>query len=1619
MLGSAVVHFNTATQTVAPQFAVNGTEISYATIGDFYGGITVSWNGATGDLTLAGPASAADYQAAIRLLTAGTGGSLQNDVTLTVRDMAGNAAPTVSGIQVVPRGAAGGVSAPNQTVSITGLADDVGASQGNIASGGATDDRSLLVSGTLSAPLAPGQVLAVFDNGVRLDGVATVNETTWSFQDPRVVTGNSVSFTARVVDISGNNGPLSTPAYTATFTLGAPNLSTVTDNFAPFLGSVSNGGATNDNRPVLSGGGATVGLTIGVYDGAALIGTTVVPTGGTWALQVPVNLEEGEHDFTAAYILDAAGNLGAPSAVFNVTVDKEAPLAPVLGSVNSGANAIPDGATIAPATLTLSGTVEAGVSVIVRDGTTELGTATVTGTTWSFNVSNLLDGGHNFNAIASDGAGNTSPPSNGIAIGINSSPVDTKNSLNSAPIISSISDDVGGLTGDLRNGGVTDDARPTLHGVGAQLMTLNGQEQIFGTVNIYDGATKIGSTLADASGAWSFTPAADLAGEHSFSAKQLYNGAESLASGEWTVTVDTAAAPTPTITNVIDNVVANFGTVANNALTNDSSPTITGGNAGAGAQVNVYDSEAGLLGTTLADGSGNWAFNIVIGLSEGPHGITAQAVSVTGNQGTASAARNFTVDTVPPAAPGFTAATDTGLPGFTADGVTSDNTQTLSGVSETGATITIYDGVQLLGSTVAATGGAWSFTSAALPDGEHRFNATATDTAGNISVLSQPVLVTVDATNPRVVIGDLAVSMAGDGEQVGAQTARLNNGGWVTVWSSNQSSGDGDGYGVFMRLFDPAGNPMTSEDVRVNTQIASDQVSPQIAVLTNGSYVVTWQSALQDGGGYGVYMQRFNANGTPAGAETRVNSTVAGDQDTPQIAALSGGNYAIVWNSTGQDGDLGGVYMRVFNPTGGQVLAETLVNQSDTVNYTAGDQFVKDIEALTGDRFVVSWSRSTSSSDVFSIYNGAGVRQQGPIVMVNPPAGGNASSYPNRFEATSDGGFVYIYESGVNGDYPRYFSRFNSTGVQQGTYVLLQDNVRYVTITDTLTLSTGNIALAWSAGNAVHVQVINASTGAAVGAEIIISRDTTVDNSTASLINVAGGFLVSWQTNAGGNYNIVSHEFTNAGLRVDEISDLQFADANDLTRVTVAFASAVAAPVFRTADGFIPANNFTAIQQVYGITVTLAGNTLTLSGAASADVYEYVLHMLTTGTAGTRVSAVITTTDLAGNVTTTNGINVDPAGTSTAGGTFEPLANNFLFGGFSAFGAANAPFEASAFSAPLGGGLLSAASSPLPLGAAEQRLFSSTAEELPASENAPARDPYIAVIEEFVAALEHGSEEALELFIARHNTSDPLVERAEAVLDELDAGIFAPLAQDEADALFIALLDEFGFTLDDARVETWPEPEADAFFAQAQEASGTASNANGELAQANSASNGNGELAQASATGNGELAQGIEPEASDLLRLETRAAANAPAETAEAAAFSTSATAANAASYIPGDNPGLSFDSLPSAASLENSLAAATSDAPASTGGISHLAALQQIGLFLDGTQSTESLSALLANLHPGSSPTQASPASSSANDAPINFGAEAITQMADSQAALAGIQQLEELLRQQHAATV
>ncbi len=157
-----------------------------------------------------------------------------------------------------------------------------------------------------------------------------------------------------------------------------------------------------------------------------------------------------------------------------------------------------------------------------------------------------------------------------------------------------------------------------------------------------------------------------------------------------------------------------------------------------------------------------------------------------------------------------------------------------------------------------------------------------------------------------VVGAEFQINAYTSGIQTLAALAAAPDGGFVVVW---QSTHDSDSVGIFGRRFDSVGAPVTGE-FQVNAYTVGFQVEADIAGKGD-DFVVTWQSAGQDGDDDGIFARRLGLSG-PVGAEFQVHSYTAFGQRSPSVSMDEAGGFVVAWRSFAQDGNADGVFAQRF-----------------------------------------------------------------------------------------------------------------------------------------------------------------------------------------------------------------------------------------------------------------------------------------------------------------------------------------------------------------------------------------------------------------------------------------------------------------------------------------------------------------------------------------------------------------------------------------------------------------------------------------------------------------------------------------------------------------------------------
>jgi hypothetical protein len=237
------------------------------------------------------------------------------------------------------------------------------------------------------------------------------------------------------------------------------------------------------------------------------------------------------------------------------------------------------------------------------------------------------------------------------------------------------------------------------------------------------------------------------------------------------------------------------------------------------------------------------------------------------------------------------------------------------------------------------------------------------------------------------------------------------------------------------------GTPAAYGEEPVNTFTPSDQSSPAIGRLTDGGYVIAWNSYAQDTSSWGTYAQRYSASGEAVGPEFRVNTITAGEQSSPQVAGLSNGGYVITWqDDSGHEGSGWGwgVFAQRYNADGSTAGSPILVNTT-----TESTQFQGVVASYT-DGFAVAWSSDSyvaggNGHDIYlTRYDNAGNVQGTPQqrVSVTPGSSDAQPGYQDlpRIAAHANGDLVIVWrDSGNDGSGWGVFGRTYSAAAALAT----------------------------------------------------------------------------------------------------------------------------------------------------------------------------------------------------------------------------------------------------------------------------------------------------------------------------------------------------------------------------------------------------------------------------------------------------------------------------------------------------------------------------------------------------------------------------------------------------------
>lgn len=341
-----------------------------------------------------------------------------------------------------------------------------------------------------------------------------------------------------------------------------------------------------------------------------------------------------------------------------------------------------------------------------------------------------------------------------------------------------------------------------------------------------------------------------------------------------------------------------------------------------------------------------------------------------------------------------------------------------------------------------------------------------------------------------------------------APTTRIDaSGGFVVAWASKEQ--DGDGYGVFARRFDAAGEALASEFL-VDGFTSGSQNYARIGTAGDGRFVVVWQSVRQDGYGARVLAHLFEADGTPIAAEFEIDSQATANQRNPAVAMQEDGEFVVAWTL----GYLDGIFARRFGSDGSPLSSHFQVN-----TYTGDDEFGVALAVDGAGDFIVTWTGKHDGSG-----HGVFARRfdiAGPVgsdFQVNSWTFGKQLS--PEVDVDEKGAFVIVWASIQTAGHDGIFARrFDTGGMPVAAEFRVDGATAGIRLDPVVAMGHGgDFVIAWrdslqdGDGYGLFARAFDTA-GMPIGAELQLNTYTIHSQSDVVLAAGRGGdFVVAWSS---------------------------------------------------------------------------------------------------------------------------------------------------------------------------------------------------------------------------------------------------------------------------------------------------------------------------------------------------------------------------------------------------------------------------------------------------------------------------------------------------------------------------
>jgi len=381
-------------------------------------------------------------------------------------------------------------------------------------------------------------------------------------------------------------------------------------------------------------------------------------------------------------------------------------------------------------------------------------------------------------------------------------------------------------------------------------------------------------------------------------------------------------------------------------------------------------------------------------------------------------------------------------------------------------------------------------------------------------------------------IGEFRVNSYTTGDQAWSSIAKnKTDGSFIATWSSYNQIGSNN-WEVYAQRYDANGNKLGSEFL-VNTYITNEQSTSSIAINNNGNFIIIWQSYGQDGDGQGIYGQRFDSNGNKLGSEFLVNTYTLGNQSKESIGIDDNGNFVATWQSYNQDSSDYGIYGQRFDSSGNKLGSEFKVN-----TYTTGEQSNPAIAVGKTGNFIITWESFGQDGDSYGVYGqkyDSSGNKSGSEFLINTHT--TSLQQASKIAISDNGNFVVTWQSlGQDGsNWGVYAQRYDSSGNKSGSEFLVNTSTTSGQgLVSTAIDKNGNFVITWQSSQSTNWDIFMqrySADGSKLGSEYQVNTYTTSDQMHPVIaMDNNGNFVIEyWSNGQESNWSVFTKRFDSNG----------------------------------------------------------------------------------------------------------------------------------------------------------------------------------------------------------------------------------------------------------------------------------------------------------------------------------------------------------------------------------------------------------------------------------------------------------------------------------------------------------